>query len=129
MYGVYTTANSTGWKFIALVPQSELSSAAKGTGLMFFIIILIFIVISVFISFITTRQITKPIYGIIDITKELSNGNFNVKCCSQKLIELDALSLNFNNMIANLKDMLFTTKTLLRIQIQFQINYCHYHSR
>lgn len=112
MYGVYTTANSTGWKFIALVPQSELSSAAKGTGLMFFIIILIFIVISVFISFITTRQITKPIYGIIDITKELSNGNFNVKCCSQKLIELDALSLNFNNMIANLKDMLFTTKNL-----------------
>lgn len=112
MYGVYTTSKTTEWKFVAIVPTSDLSSTANYTGLISMIIILIFIFISFLASIATTKQITKPINAMIDITKELSNGNLNVECSAQNLIELDKLSSNFNQMIKNLKSMLFSTKEL-----------------
>lgn len=112
MYGVYTTSQDTQWKFVAIVPKSDLSATANYTGLISMVIILVFILISFLASIATTKQITKPINAMIGITKEMSNGNLNVECSSQKLRELDELSSNFNQMITNLKAMLFTTKEL-----------------
>lgn len=109
MYGVFTTSPDTGWKYIALVPTAELYSTATTIGLFTLIIALLCIVASFFFSLFTTIQITTPINHIIDITKELSKGNFTITSNPNKILELNELSVNFNNMINNLKGALLGT--------------------
>lgn len=109
MYGVFTTSPDTEWKYIALVPTAELYSTATNIGLFTSLIALLCIVVSFFFSLFTTIQITTPINHIIDITKELSKGNFTITSNSNKILELNELSVNFNNMINNLKDALLGT--------------------
>lgn len=109
MYGVFTTSPDTGWKYIALVPTAELYSTATNIGLFTLIIALLCIVASFFFSLFTTIQITTPINHIIDITKELSKGNFTITSNPNKILELNELSVNFNNMINNLKGALLGT--------------------
>lgn len=112
LYGVYTTSDLTGWKYIALVPKSELSTTADSIGIFTIIITLLCIVVSVAASIYTSLQITHPIKDIINTTTELSKGNFTVHSNDYKLKELNDLSRNFNNMIDNLKNMLGSTATL-----------------
>jgi methyl-accepting chemotaxis protein len=112
MFNVYTKSNSTGWKLIASVPKSELSSTANKTGIFTIIIVAICVLFSILISIATTRQITNPIGEIILTTKELSEGNLTVKANSYKLHELNELSTNFNNMILNLRTTLETTSNM-----------------
>ncbi|GLC29211.1 methyl-accepting chemotaxis protein [Clostridium omnivorum] len=109
MYGVFTTSPDTEWKYIALVPTAELYSTATNIGLFTLLIALLCIVVSFFFSLFTTIQITTPINHIIDITKELSKGNFTITSNSNKILELNELSVNFNNMINNLKGALLGT--------------------
>jgi methyl-accepting chemotaxis protein len=112
MFNVFTKSNSTGWKLVASVPKSELSSTANKTGIFTIIIVAICVIFSILISIATTRQITNPIGEIILTTKELSEGNLTVKANSYKLHELNELSNNFNNMILNLRTTLETTASM-----------------
>lgn len=113
MYGVYSTSTDTGWKIVGLVPKSELSSTATTIGLFTLLITIICIIVSLIISILTTYQISIPIKDMINVTRDLSNGNFHVDCSKQYNVEeLNNLSKNFNKMIANLKDVLLRTSTL-----------------
>jgi methyl-accepting chemotaxis protein len=112
LYGVYTKSKSTDWKLIALVPKSELSSAANTVGLFTIIITLACIVVAFLFSYATTRQITNPIKEIIITTKELSSGDLTVSSKPYNLIELNELSNNFNIMVDNLRNTLKTTANM-----------------
>lgn len=112
MFGLYLTSEITGWKFIAIIPKSELSSAAMNIGLTIVIIAFICVLASAYIITIITRKVTKSIKNAIKFTNELSRGNFAIKAEPEKILELNQLSSNFNNMIDNLKDMLLNTTTL-----------------
>lgn len=112
MYGVFTTDEDTGWKYIAVLPKAELSATADNIGLFTVLVTIVCILISLVISFYTTSQITNPISNIIDVTKELSKGNFFVASKKHKIYELNELSTNFNNMINNLKNALSATSNL-----------------
>lgn len=112
MYGVYTTSKSTGWKFIAIVPESELSSSAKNISIFTCAAIIICLIISLLISIYNALQVTKPLEDIIKVTHQLSNGDFTVECKENKLFEINELNKNFNNMIFKLKSMFATTSNL-----------------
>jgi len=113
MYGVYSTSTDTGWKIIGLVPKSELSATATTIGMFTLLITILCIIVSLFISIITTYQISVPIKDMISVTTDLSNGNFHVNCTKKYNIqELNNLSENFNKMITNLKNLLLRTSTL-----------------
>jgi methyl-accepting chemotaxis protein len=112
MFNVFTKSNSTGWKLVASVPKSELSSTANRIGIFTIIVIGICVIFSILISIATTKQITNPIEEIIITTKELSEGNLTVKANSYKLHELNELSNNFNSMISNLRTTLETTSNM-----------------
>lgn len=112
MFGVYTTDSSTGWKYVALVPKSELSSTANYIGVFIFIIGVFCLIAGIIISFFNSVQIAKPIGNIIGITKELANGNFAIQSERYKIHELNELSSNFNNMIDNLRTALSGASSL-----------------
>lgn len=112
MYGVYSKYDNRGWTFIAAVPKSELSATATSIGSISIIIVLICIFLSIIIAFITARRVSKPITEIIDVTKQLAEGDFTIKAKKFKLREIDVLSNNFNIMIDSLKQMVSTTSNL-----------------
>lgn len=112
LYGVFTKSKSTDWKLIALVPKSELSSAANTIGIFTMIITLACILVALIFSYGTTKQITKPIKEIIETTKLLSSGDLTVNSKPYSLIELNELSSNFNLMVDNLRNMLKTTASM-----------------
>lgn len=112
MFGVYTTDDLTGWKYIALVPKAELSSTANSIGIFICITAIFCLIIGIIMSLINSMQITKPINNIIGITKELAKGNFSIQSQKYKIYELDELSSNFNNMINNLKTALSATASV-----------------
>lgn len=112
LFGVYTSSKSTGWKFIAVVPKPELYSTAMSSAISTIPVIILFIIISVTVSFFTSLQISKSINELKMITSKLSEGNFSVQSKSFKIYELNELSKHFNSMINNLREMLSSTAGL-----------------
>ncbi|WP_055666223.1 methyl-accepting chemotaxis protein [Desnuesiella massiliensis] len=112
MFGVFTTSELSGWKFVAVVPEAELSSSAKTIGIFTILIIFVCLGVSIVMSILNSTKFTKPIGEIIDVTKELSKGNFRVKCKENKIYEINELNNYFNEMIKNLRDMFSTTAEL-----------------
>jgi methyl-accepting chemotaxis protein len=114
LYGVFATDDSSGWKFMALVPKSELSATATSIEVLSLIFILISIIISIIISTITTSQITNPIKEIINSTKLISEGNLSVSTNTlSNIFELNELNRNFNNMLMILREFLTETSYLV----------------
>lgn len=114
LYGVFTNDDSSEWKFMALVPKSELSATATSIEVLSLIFILISIIISIIISTITTSQITNPIKEIINSTKLISEGNLSVSTNTlSNIFELNELNRNFNNMLMILREFLTETSYLV----------------
>lgn len=109
-YGIFETDDSKEWKFVAVVPKSELSAAATSIEIFSLAFILISIAISIVISTITTSQITIPIKEIIYSTKLISEGDLNINpSVSSNIFELKELNRNFNSMLLILRE--FFTET------------------
>ncbi|MBU3177579.1 methyl-accepting chemotaxis protein [Clostridium estertheticum] len=114
MYGVESSYDTRGWKIIAVVPKAELASTANSVGALSIPIIILCLIFTAILSVFTTRKITEPIYDIIKVAEKVSNGDFTVKTNKYAIHEIDELSLNFNNMIKKLKEMLSLTAGLTK---------------
>ncbi|MBU3153468.1 methyl-accepting chemotaxis protein [Clostridium estertheticum] len=114
MYGVESSYDTRGWKIIAVVPKAELASTANSVGALSIPIIILCLIFTAILSVFTTRKITEPIYDIIKVAEKVSNGDFTVKTNKYAIHEINELSLNFNNMIKKLKEMLSLTAGLTK---------------
>lgn len=112
MYGTYLKSDYSDWKYIAVVPESELYSTAINIEKISSVIAILCLAICIFITFKCSSYITNPIKEIINLTKELSSGNFNIISKKYKIHELNELSNNFNEMSSNLIEMIKNTKEL-----------------
>jgi methyl-accepting chemotaxis protein len=112
MFVIYETSDITGWKFVALIPSSELSSTAVKVWAMNVVIILIFLTIAIFITITISKQISAPIRKIVMVTYELAKGNFTVSLPESNILEIDELSRDFNTMVSELKDTLSIARNL-----------------
>ena len=112
MHGVVETYPTRGWKLMAVVPTSELSSTANSIGIISIPIIILCLIVTIILSMITSRRVTNPINDIIIIAKKVSEGDFTVKTDTYRIHEINELSHNFNYMTENLKQMLSITAGL-----------------
>lgn len=112
MFGVYSKSTLNGWKYVAVVPEVELSATAANIQKYILIIIILCLIACVIISLLTSMQISKPINEIIGLTKELADGNLMLESKTSKIMELNKLSKNFNNMTRKLRHMLKNTSKL-----------------
>ena len=113
MYGVFATTNTTGWKIVGVVPQSELSSTAYTIGFIILLISILCILVSMIIAAAVTLSITKPIKSIISVAKVVATGDFTKKCSEDyNILEINNLSSVFNIMIDQLKEILKNAITL-----------------
>ena len=112
-YGVYSTDDAKEWRFVAVVPKSELSATATSIGIVSLLFTLVAIAISIIISTRTTLQITTPIKEIIYSTKLIAEGDLSINPnVSSNIFELKELNKNFNSMLLNLREFFIETSNL-----------------
>ncbi|BCZ44286.1 methyl-accepting chemotaxis protein [Clostridium gelidum] len=112
-YGVYSTDDAKEWRFVAVVPKSELSATATSIGMVSLLFTLVSIVTSIIISTRTTLQITTPIKEIIYSTKLIAEGDLSINPnVSSNIFELKELNKNFNSMLLNLREFFIETSNL-----------------
>lgn len=112
-YGVYSTDDAKEWRFVAVVPKSELSATATSIGMVSLLFTLVSIVTSIIISTRTTLQIITPIKEIIYSTKLIAEGDLSINPnVSSNIFELKELNKNFNSMLLNLREFFIETSNL-----------------
>lgn len=111
-YGTYISSDSNDWKYVMLVPEKELTATASNIQKYTSIITIIFLVIGIVITIVISNSIKKPIYNLIDLTRELSMGNLTINSNNYPIKELNSLSENFNVMIKKLTLMMKKTKDI-----------------
>ena len=106
-YGVYSTDDAKEWRFVAVVPKSELSATATSIGIVSLLFTLVSIVTSIIILTRTTLQITIPIREIIYSTKAQECFKIEFKEVNNTIKYFDSIKVSVNN----INDLVKTSKS------------------
>lgn len=104
------TSETNGWKYISVVPKSELTQKTKVINLSIIVLGIIILLISVVVSIMISKGISNPIQKIRDLMKQVENGNFNVRSDISGQDEVAELSDSFNNMTQHVKGLIESSK-------------------
>jgi len=90
----------TGWKMASVVPKNELTGWVNEIEYFIILITLSVFIISMFLTSIFTKKITKPITKLTTLMHEAENGNLSVRATNlQTKDEFEKLGSSFNVMI------------------------------
>lgn len=101
-FGVYQTNKLTGWKLVATLDESELSNDTKSILQTSFLMILVMGLISIFMSLILSKGISKNIKKLKEVFAKASNGDLTVAMTASTKDEFKDLAISFNSMIKNI---------------------------
>ena len=104
------TSSENGWKYISVVPKSELVQKTKTINTAIIFLGLAIMIISIAVSIFISNGISKPIQKIRDLMKEVEGGNFNVKSEIKGKDEVSQLGNSFNAMTENVKSLIRSSK-------------------
>ncbi len=103
-------SEENGWKYIAVVPKSELSKQTNLINIAILLLGVFVILISLIVSFIISSRLSKPIQRVRDLMKQVENGNFTVQSDIKGKDEIAQLSSSFNNMTQNIRKLIQNSK-------------------
>jgi two-component system nitrogen regulation sensor histidine kinase NtrY len=86
-----------------------------GVGIFLLILSILIILISIVVSILLSRSITKPVLDLADAAKSVASGNFDIKLDRRSPDELSLLFQSFNQMISQLDEsrkILYQTQKL-----------------
>ncbi|MBZ9636684.1 methyl-accepting chemotaxis protein [Clostridium sp. FP1] len=116
-FGVYQANALTGWKLVATLDESELSSDTKSILQTTFLMILVMGIISVFMSLLLSKGISNNILKLKEVFAKASNGDLTVSINASTKDEFNDLAISFNLMIKNISDLMHSvtnsSKTVL----------------
>ncbi|MCK1992153.1 sensor histidine kinase [Peribacillus muralis] len=126
---VYRKETLLGWTYVGTIPESELEGHMILTKKITIGIILIFMLISIIISYFIASRYTKPILQLEKLMKQIQDGNFSARFNSKRNDEIGSLARSYNRMAEELERMrrdvyegkLVQTEARLK-QLQLQIN-------
>ncbi len=105
-FGVYQTNTLTGWKLVAALDESELSSDTKSILKTNFLIILVMGLISLFMSLLLSKGIDHNIKMLKEVFAKASNGDLTVSITASTKDEFKDLAISFNSMIKNISELM-----------------------
>ncbi|QED49931.1 methyl-accepting chemotaxis protein [Cytobacillus dafuensis] len=108
---VYHTVPSTSWKIGTAYSYKDLLESAKSIQIDILIISIIALVIAVVVTYYVSAKITKPIFILKKAVKQVADGNLTVKANISSKDEIGELSLDFNDMVDNMKSLLTVVQT------------------
>ncbi|ASN06696.1 sensor histidine kinase [Virgibacillus necropolis] len=95
-----------GWNLVSLVPYKQtvgnINTIARTTLLLQFFFFAIFLIILIYL----VRKFTKPIIKLSRVTKEVENGNLQVRSGIKGKGDIAVLSYSFDQMLDKIEDMI-----------------------
>jgi two-component system sensor histidine kinase YesM len=94
------------WRIIGIIPSDDL---LKDNVISIYLLIIILIVVcclSFFLSMVATSTITQPIKNMMALMKTVESGNLDVQMEVEYHDEIGQLSLSFNKMIVQVKNLM-----------------------
>lgn len=125
----YSTSSSGLFKYFGVVPYREMTREMRVIICFIALIAFVIILLSVFVAYLMSRQIAKPIRLLSSLAKQVENGNLDVISNIRRKDELGELSSSLNTLAAKMRtliekqfaDRLEREKLKLRM-LQSQIN-------
>ncbi len=96
------------WKILYTIPYKNIS---RENDLLLFTIILIglgCVLLSFFVSFLISNNISKPIFSLANVMTSIRNGNLNVRFPVKSTNEIGMLGLGFNSLMDKIDNLLKT---------------------
>lgn len=121
-FGVYQTNELTGWKLVAALDQSELSTDTKSILLTTTIIILIMTLIAISMSLILSRGIANNVKRLKEVFAKASGGDLSTVIEVKSKDELGELGRDYNSMIKNIGQLLESAKQTSNIVLDTASN-------
>ncbi|AAK80498.1 methyl-accepting chemotaxis protein [Clostridium acetobutylicum] len=109
-FGVYKTNKLTGWKVVATLEQSELTSDTKSILLTTSIIVLIMALVAAVLSLVLSKGIANNINKLKDVFAKASNGDLSNFIEVKTKDEFGQLARDYNSMIKNIGMLLSNAK-------------------
>ncbi|WP_243129675.1 methyl-accepting chemotaxis protein [Clostridium sp. HBUAS56017] len=105
-FGVFQTNELTGWKLVAVLPESELTINTKSILNMTFLFIGIIGVVSIALALLLSNGIAQNIKRLKDVFAKASNGDLTVSIEATTKDEFKDLADSFNSMIDNISKLM-----------------------
>lgn len=107
---VLRNESSNGWEVIITTERSLLMKEINNVIKYVYMIVIIFVILSILSGIIITLTITKPINNIVSLMKKAEQGNLNVSSTYVQKNEIGQLGLSFNKMLENIKGIIEESK-------------------
>lgn len=101
----------TGWAVVAQEPLESILAPANRVAMLTLYIFLVAALISMLLSILFSRTLTKPIKELVAATSELARGNFSKRMPVNTADEIGVLGSRFNGMANNLEQVIGNLKT------------------
>lgn len=98
------------WIIAPSAYQEDFFGVLKKVRFTSYLIIFIFLILGIIISFFFTRKILKPIYMIKDKLEHLSNGVLNLKIENIEQNEIGKISESYNDVVDSLREIISNVK-------------------
>jgi methyl-accepting chemotaxis protein len=110
MFAVYTSSDKTGWRYVAVVPNKELTGSARSIVSIITVMSLVCLILTVIGTIFISYLISHPIKKIAQAMYRMENGDLTVMVDYNSKDELGQLGDNFNKMAQNLRDLVASVK-------------------
>ena len=94
------------WIFVRVVPETGLEKGIKATQLRLISVIIIFFAFCLFVAFILSNGITKPMKKMLSVMKVAEKGDLTVRADTKGTDEMNQLGYAFNSMIAEIEELI-----------------------
>lgn len=108
----YSIIEEYGWKLITTVPFANLMEKTKTIGTTVATLGVICFIFALLISYMVTRSVSMPLGQINNAVESLKQGDFTQQLNVRFKDEISVLSLNFNSMISNVREMIKDVKKI-----------------
>nr|WP_170885582.1 methyl-accepting chemotaxis protein [Bacillus alkalicellulosilyticus] len=98
--------SANGWQVVISTPKSYLMKEMNQVSYIVYVILAIFIFLSVVIGVFLTFSITKPINKLVTLMKHAEQGNLTVRADYTNSNEIGQLGTSFNQMLSNIKTLI-----------------------
>ena len=98
------------WKVRGIVSRQEMNNRIYEGFRSFLLIALGTLLGAAVLSYFLAKRISRPIYGLVDITRRISEGDFSVQAKEGPNREMQALSEGFNHMLWRIRELMSNLK-------------------
>ncbi|MGG2093398.1 methyl-accepting chemotaxis protein [Bacillus sp. S13(2024)] len=102
----FKTNNKTGWKFIGVMYEDEITKAAEPVFYKTLIVVTISVLLGGILVYFITKSITGPLRAIVVSAQKISQGDLTEEIAIHSNDELGRLGASFNEMAASLRNVI-----------------------